>query len=403
MNGIDPTSTDKLPTIHPNQEIYISDPYKIDAAKVIAQGPQDYVDYGELGKQLINNYALAVQQNGISLNQVPKQYQQAVYQKLITNGTDKAATGIANVGFNLAAFLANPIGYTTGVAAQKGFAYANDAISGRNEYGTEDLLGYTPIMGTKYAEEHPYKSMAIDGAVTMLPVGLYNVGNFLSANGKTLVQNAMATANLSGVRSLEFPQINVGNTVKSVFQSGIKGSGKSGNATYRLGVGGYRPVVSNKATFTHGASGTPTVTYSYTGRSIPFGTYSPIEAVPVMPVLNIPSNTDPTIFVNSPERHIYEAQSFNPWIQDLQPGWSVGQYVPGSGVYSITGEAPTGNSIKEQSLTQESMRRIPGVYVPRKATYVSGSINGTPSNIYSGLGHSYTSENPNGLIIWEEE
>lgn len=36
---------------------------------------------------------------------------------------------------------------------------------------------------------------------------------------------------------------------------------------------------------------------------------------------------------------------------------------------------------------------------PRTARYVPGSITGTPTNIYSGLGHTYDSDNPGALII----
>lgn len=37
--------------------------------------------------------------------------------------------------------------------------------------------------------------------------------------------------------------------------------------------------------------------------------------------------------------------------------------------------------------------------MPRKAVYVPGSVSGTPSNIYSGLGIVYDSENPGNLIV----
>jgi hypothetical protein len=37
--------------------------------------------------------------------------------------------------------------------------------------------------------------------------------------------------------------------------------------------------------------------------------------------------------------------------------------------------------------------------MPRKAVYVPGSVQGTPSNIKSGLGITYGSDNPGNLII----
>jgi hypothetical protein len=68
------------------------------------------------------------------------------------------------------------------------------------------------------------------------------------------------------------------------------------------------------------------------------------------------------------------------------PTGVIGQYQPGTGVFTLTGHAPIGNSIEDQALTNESIRVYNNDYAPRSSTYTQGSINGTLSNIYSGLG-----------------
>jgi hypothetical protein len=114
---------------------------------------------------MINKYALAVKQRQMRFNEVPKEYQTAVNQKMINNQQDAVAEPIAKVGFNLPAFFANPAGFLLGLTSQKGAAFAVDKLSGRNEYGIEDVFSYTPVMGREYASEHPVIATAVD-AVT---------------------------------------------------------------------------------------------------------------------------------------------------------------------------------------------------------------------------------------------
>lgn len=83
----------------------------------------------------------------------------------------------------------------------------------------------------------------------------------------------------------------------------------------------------------------------------------------------------------------------------MKEGWVIGDFKPGTGVFSITGEAPRGNTVNDQALTQESLQILPGDYAPRAAKYVPGTISGTPSSIFSGLGIEYNSSNPGNLII----
>lgn len=155
-------SREALPIINPGQEIYIQNPYTLYPSFIQAEAPKDYVDFGRDGQQLIDNYTLAFKQGALSFDQIPDVYKTAVYQRNITMGTDEAAATIANIGFNAAAFMLDPVGYTLSLGAQKGIAYTADKISGRNEYGVGDLLDYTPIMGRSYAAEHPGAAAVVD-------------------------------------------------------------------------------------------------------------------------------------------------------------------------------------------------------------------------------------------------
>lgn len=177
-NGIDPTSQEALPAIQPGQKIYLRDPYKLTASRVKAKAPVEFSEYGPQGQEKLHNYALALRQGKIKMEDIPEPFRVAVGQEFINIGRDKVSDQVFNVGSNIAMFLANPLAYTAGTVAQKGTAYAADAISGRNEYGLGDALGFTPVMGREYAAENPGKSFAVD-AVTGVVGGsaLRNIPN----------------------------------------------------------------------------------------------------------------------------------------------------------------------------------------------------------------------------------
>ena len=162
-----------------NQELYTSNPYILNSSYVTANAPKNYADYGQQGQQKMDMYARAVKQGQMRFNDVPKEYQSAVNQRMITQGTDKFANHALNVGSNIAMLLMNPAAYTAGMLAQKGTAYTTDALSGRNEYGVGDVLGYTPVMGREYAQEHPGKAAAVDMATGIFGGSvLRNLKNF---------------------------------------------------------------------------------------------------------------------------------------------------------------------------------------------------------------------------------
>lgn len=161
-----------IPVMQMNQELYTSDPYILNSSYVVSDAPKNYAEYGDEGQQKIEKYTRAVKQGKMKFNNVPKAFQSAVYQRMITLDTDKFANHALNVGGNIALLLSNPLGYMAGMTAQKGGAYAVDKISGRNEYRIGDVLGYTPVMGREYAQSNPGKATAVDVATGIFGGGL---------------------------------------------------------------------------------------------------------------------------------------------------------------------------------------------------------------------------------------
>lgn len=385
-----------------DKEIYTSNPYILNSSRVTANAPRNYADYGEQGRQKMDLYAYAVKQGKMKFSDVPKPFQAAVNQRMITQGTDKFANHAFNAGTNIAMFLANPAAYLAGTAAQKGTAYAADKVSGRNEYGVDDVLGYTPVMGREYAQEHPGKAAAVDmvsgvvgGSVLR---NLKNIANpaWRQAFSQAFQANAQNATGLTNGIVHENPvfQINKGH----VFQAGTKGFGKAGNRVAGSPSVGYKTMSVPNATFSHSAG----MNMSPTGvQSVTYGSVTPMPGMSMplaYPGVVAPVQPDPAVTVTSPERHIYEQQSFNRWQGNNPSGGPIVPMTPGTGSYTIIGNAPVGQTIDDQALTNESINYY-DYYMPRTAIYVPGSINGTPSNIHSGLGHTYDSQNPGNLII----
>ena len=399
-NGIDTSSG--IPEMQLNREIYTSNPYKLNPSYVAAQAPRNYADYGEQGRQKIDMYAYAVKQGKMKFNDVPKPFQTAVNQRMITQGTDKFANHAFNTGVNIAMFLANPAAYLAGTTAQKGTAYVVDKTSGRDDYGVGDVFNYTPIMGRAYQAENPGKSAAIDIATGVFGGGLLrNLKNIANPAWRQLFAQA-AKSNLQNTIGL-FGQVvhenPIYNIVKGhIYQSGSKGFGKSGNWMRGNPSMGYRAVSTPKATFTHKAGTNLKLAGNQTIIMNPGIQMPAISIEGAYPGIAVPPPVDPQITVVSPERYIYEQQPFNTWQGNNPGGDQIVPMIPGTGSFTITGNAPIGQTVEDQALTNESINYW-NTYMPRKAVYVPGSVFGTPSNIHSGLGITYDSENPGNLIV----
>ena len=199
---------------------------------------------------------------------------------------------------------------------------------------------------------------------------------------------------------IDFP-VRTDGKIQSVFQTDTKGLDKTATV-YAGHVGGYRPVIRIKNVFNHAASSTPGLVWRTPSNvvppvatpNIPISFYPPIT--PVYPP--IPDVTTKVVVKPKPEKHIKEVVSFNSWQGNNPSSEEPIPMKPGTGIVSLVGEAPIGETIQDQALTKESIRLYPNVYFPRSATYVPKSITGTPTNLHSGLGITYDSSNPGSLI-----
>ena len=271
---------------------------QITASRVTAKKPVDFIDFSPESQSTINDWALAVRQGTVKFNQVPSKYQTAVYQRMITQGTDKAAETITKVGLNTALALTDPVGYAAGWAAQKGIAYANDAASGRNEYDASDILGYTPVKGTQYAQEHPTHSILTDIAAGTVGGGVIrNIGNIVG-NAEQVAQNAAAVSGLER-EVLSYPSVVQPKTFGTVYKSGTKGVGKTGTVRSAKGSYGYTPNVSAKGVFSNQSSGSPAIiSWSKPNAELPI---SPIPVSPGVPPVWWNSQEPKTVFIPQEE------------------------------------------------------------------------------------------------------
>ena len=401
-NNVNPETGEGFRDLNPNDVLYLYNPYKLDASVVTADSPKDYVDFGKEGQKTIDKYARSLNYKDITIDDIPKHLQVAVMQRSINLAQNNAADKAAKVGLNLGMFLTNPIGYISGVAAQKGAAYLNDRVSGRNEYDYSDVLNYTPVRGRKYAKDNPVKSTLTDMAVGASPSALKNIFNNstqLATAFRNAANNAAGTAEAMGINRISIP-----NVVKDIqkghnYTSYSKGIGKSGNVVYKSTKNGYKPVLSNKGGYIHKASSN--VSNSFLEK--PISPVIPINS-PISPLIFTPINAP--IFLNreNPNRPlvlrnngIYEQQGFNAW-QLPYNGNDIKNFIPGTGSLNIKGKAPIGNAIEDQALTRESTTINKG-YVPRISKYILDYVSGTPLNIYSGLGINYDESNPQSLIF----
>ena len=249
-------------------------------------------------------------------------------------------------------------------------------------------------MGTEYSLEHPMRSLAADIATGAIGgAAIRNAGNIIN-NARQAAQNAASVAGMER-QVLSYPSSS-GQSFGSVYKSGVKGSGKTGTVRSARGRSGYASNSSAKGVFSNEASGIPaSITWTTPDAALPIDPipFSGPGVPPVIPPPYIP----PYIPVKTPERHIYEQQTFSNW-QMPNPTGEYGEYIPGTGLMYVRGQAPIGSTIPEQALTRETTEFGSG-YVPRKAVYVPGEISGDPTNIYSGLGLIYGSEDPGSLII----
>lgn len=401
-NGVDPSQ--EPPILQKGQRVIVKNPFQLDASLISEEAPKDYEDWGPQGRVKINQWADAWRSGQVKYEDVPEIYRIPAFQQYIKGGISdfnrKFGTTVGN-GF---AFLTNPLWYLAGVATQKGAAYGYDWLSGKNEYGAKDFFKYTPILGRDFASQHPVLSATVDMATGMFGPRMIQSGYQTVSNPQfwnSVSNNAMSSASTyMGPRAAGWKIPVQTGTVRSgggTYTSGTKGFGNVSSVKGNPSVG-YRPVVGKFGTFSNNFSAGNRIKLQGTSQFNPVAIpWSPIPMPTSTGPLWYMDQDPPTYIIPQEEKHIYERWNRNRW-QDPNPTGEVAPYVPGTGAYSVEGRATIGLTPYDQAIKQETMRTFPYLQ-PRAARYVPGPVTGTPTNIYSGLGHTYDSDNPGALII----
>ena len=401
-NGVDPSQ--EPPVLQKGQRVIVKNPFHLDASLISEEAPKDYEDWGPQGRMKINQWADAWRSGQVKYEDVPEIYRIPAFQQYIKGGISDFNTKFGATVGNGFAFLTNPLWYLAGAATQKGAAYGYDWLSGKNEYGTKDFFQYTPILGREFASQHPILSTTVDMATGMFGPKMIQSGYQTVSNPQfwnSVSNNAMSSASTyMGPRAAgwRFPvQTGTTRSVGGTYTSGTKGFGKvssvRGNPTV-----GYRPVVGKFGTFSNDFSAGSGFKLQPAPQINPVTIpWTPVTMPTAVGPLWYTHQDPPTYIIPQEEKHIYERRPWNRW-QHPNPTGQIAPYIPGTGAYTVEGQAPIGPSVYDQAITKESLQISP-YYQPRTAVYVPGSINGTPTYLHSGLGHTYNSENPGPWII----
>lgn len=409
--------------IHVGQEIRL--PGSVEAraslpgATVTAAAPNyDRTDFASLPQnvqQKVMAYSQAVKDGKMRFNDIPKLYQQQVYNQGIRNATNKAAPYVAKW------VLAAP--WTVADTAVRGTLNEGRKLAKRvftgdkseGDYGVQDYFGNFSWLGKQFQEEHPVADAAINLVTTpavmvggeRLAAGAMDgtLGQSFRAAAQNARAGAQGTARAMGVgNESPLPAPREGAPVQRghVFQSGTKGSGKTGTST-RYTRGGYQPNSSGKGTFTHDASYMPqgklmtrtapkdvTVPNPFVGTGYWHGFPIPLPEE---------RRTNYVILPPEEERHVEETVPTNPWIYNTKPSTNRQPYQRGMERPTyFTAEAPRGGSVSEQPITKESIQQGEGRVI-RSASEQPGRATGTtPSGMYSGYGFTYGPEG--GALIY---
>ena len=393
------------------------------ASVVTAKAPNyDSVDFNRLPdsvKQQVLAYAQAVKDNAMSLSNVPKLYQQQVYNQGIRNATNEAAPYVAKHVMMAPWTIPDMAVRGTLNEGRKAVKQLTTGDKSEGDYGIQDYFGNFSWLGRDFEQEHPGWDFAINSVTTpLVMVGTEELAaramdGTLGPAVRSIVQNARpnaeATAEAMGIERMHFPGT-AGNET-SVRSSGVeyifnpKNSGKTGTVTKGANTG-YKANVSGKGTFKNKSSYVPKQpkTEVYVAQPKPIVTAPPSTGTGHWHGFPIPlpeqSRTNYVITHNEPEvTHIEETVPTNPWIYNRNATETVpyrrGMETP---TY-ISAEAPRGAAIVEQPITRESMKQGVGPVI-RKAEEVPGVVTGsTPSGYYSGYGHTYGNEGGPWIVI----
>jgi len=358
-------------------------------------------------RQQVMAYTQAVNDGKMNFNSVPRKYQQHVFNQGIRNATTEAAPYVVKWGL-LAPWSIMDTAVRGGLnEGRKLVKRVTTGDKSEDDYGIQDYFGNFSWLGKDYQEEHPVADAAINMLTTpavmvggeRLAAGAMDgtLGQSLRAFGRNARSGAEGTARAMGVgNESPLPAPREGAPVSRggvKFQSGSKGSGKTGTST-RFSRGGYQPNSSGKGTYSNQASYNPQGRLVARSQAAP----APVEANPFvgtgythgfMVPLPEPGRT-PYVIVNPEETHVEETIPTNRWIYTTNYEGPRVPYRRGmeEATYT-TAEAPRGNAVEEQPILRESVKTGTGRVV-RKAEEKAGAATGTtPTRYFSGYGFTY--------------
>lgn len=389
-------------------------------ATVTAAAPNyDRTDFASLPQsvqQKVMAYSQAVKDGKMRFNDIPKLYQQQVYNQGIRNATNKAAPYVAKWVLAAPWSVADTAVRGTLNEGRKLVKRAVTGDKSEGDYGVQDYFGNFSWLGKDFQEEHPVADAAINFVTTpavmvggeRLAAGAMDgtLGQSFRAAAQNARAGAQGTARAMGVgNESPLPAPREGAPVQrgAVYKAGSKGSGKTGTAT-RYTRGGYQANSSAKGRFSNEASYTPNG--KLMTRTAPKDVTAPNPFVGtgywhglMMP---LPEERRTNYVIKDPtpeETHIEETVPTNSWIYNTTYNGPRTPYRQGmERATYFTGEAPRGGSPKEQPITKESIQQGEGRVV-RGASEQPGRVTGnTPSGMFSGYGFTYGPEG--GALIY---
>ena len=198
---------------------------EIEPIKITSENPS-FSRMSSSYKTKISAYAKALKRGEIDINNIPKSIQSHIIEAAGSNRDGYSGLSDAMLTVPLAALA--PTAYISGTAAKKGLAYISDKVSGRNEYGLEDLIGNTPISGRQYQYLEPTKSAITDLAVGFIP-GLSSSGiSSLSAGVRNLRSMSVNNNIMTGIKNLKNPNLTLNSIPRKIV---IRGSGSKGGVS----------------------------------------------------------------------------------------------------------------------------------------------------------------------------
>ena len=386
-------------------------------AAVTAEAPKwnDRTSWAELPQsvqQRVLAYRQAVADGKMKFNDIPKQYQQHVYNQNIRHATNTAAPYVAK--WVLGAPWSVPDTAVRG-ALNEGRKLVRRVTTGdksEGDYGVNDYFGNFSWLGKQFQEEHPVTDAVINAATTpavmvggeRLAAGAMDgtLGSSFRTAWQNMRNGAQGTARGMGVGTespLPAPREEAPVSSGGVkYQAGPKGSGKTGTAT-RGARGGFNANASGKGTYTHEASFNPKG--QLISRTAPKDVNAPNPFVGtgywhglMMP---LPEEKRTNYVIQEPEvTHVEETIPTNPWIWNREYNGARVPYQRGMETPTYTkAEAPRGRSVSEQPILKESVQTGEGRVVRSAAEKPGAATGSTPTGAFSGYGFTYGPEGGN--------